>query len=89
MANQNSAKGNPASKRMSNPAKKALRQACWARGEKRKKLRVAKQEKQAAHNRALRADGEPTPWETAKAVRAARRAADPAIQARARALKLG
>lgn len=49
MAGNKSAKGNPASKRMSNPRLKARRAECWARGEAKKKKN---REEQEAHRRA-------------------------------------
>lgn len=61
MANTNSSKGNPASKRMGNKARQARRAASWAKNQKRKdaeKKRVAEAEKR---NKNLRAQGLPTP----------------------------
>lgn len=72
MATQ-SAKGNPASHRMSNPHLKARRERCWAAGQARKAARRKTQEAAAARNKRLRADGKPTPWEVAKQERFARR----------------
>jgi len=66
MSNQSSAKGNPASHRMSNPRRKARREACWARGQKRKQAR--KQAADAAQKRNVEIVD-------AKAYRAERRAA--------------
>jgi hypothetical protein len=76
MSNQNSSKGNPAHKRMSNPAKKAVRQNSWNRCQKRKAARREAQAQREAANRRLRAEGLPTPWEAARAARKARRAAE-------------
>lgn len=56
MANDNSAKGNPASHRMSNPNHKAVRAVCWQRGEKRKAKRREENERAAAANRKLIAE---------------------------------
>lgn len=63
MPQQQSSKGNPASRRMMNARLKARRQACWARGERRKEQNRADNEMRAAHNRSLRAAGELTPHE--------------------------
>lgn len=76
-------KGNPAHKRMGNAALKARRAASWTRGQRRKAARVKAQTEREVLNQARRADGEPTPWELAKAKRQARRAEDPAVQKRA------
>lgn len=73
MPNTQSSKGNPASKRMSNANLKTRRQNSWNRGQRRKAERIAAQEQRAATNAGRRADGLPTPWEIAKAARAARR----------------
>lgn len=70
---QNNSKGNGASKRMSNPRRKARREACWSRGQKRKEARRIAAEDAALRNSNARANGELTPWEKAKAARAARR----------------
>lgn len=83
-AGNKSAKSNGASHRMSNPKHAQLREKCWARGEKRKKANAARQKAQEAANRVLRSTGYPTPWEAAQQARAARRAADPNVQVRAR-----
>jgi hypothetical protein len=66
-----SAKGNPASARMSSTSKKDLRTKSWARGEVRKQERNRRQ--QEAHKRNL-ASGT-TPWLQAQAARYKRRAA--------------
>lgn len=71
MANTNSAKGNPASKRMTNAQRKTRRERSWRNGEERKALRRKEQDERAARNRQLRAAGEPTPWERANAHRLA------------------
>jgi hypothetical protein len=74
MASQgSSSKGNGASKRMSNPNHKATRARSWAKGETRKKARVEAQKQREAENKKLRAAGQPTPWEQARAARAERR----------------
>lgn len=67
MANQNSAKGNPASKRMGNPKLKARRAASWLRGEQRKAVRVETQDAAARGNEKLRQYGLPTPNDLRKA----------------------
>lgn len=84
MSNQSSNKGNPASKRMSNPNKKACRSRSWARGQKRKKQRVEAQEKREMDNRQRREQGLPTPWEEAQRDRAERRDQDPEVLERRR-----
>lgn len=68
-----SAKGNPASHRMSNAAYKARRAAAWLRGQKRKEANRAAQNERTSENKRRRANGEPTPWEKAKAQRASNR----------------
>jgi len=73
MANQSSAKGNPASTRMGNEKLKARRQRSWAKRQKEKELNRNRQREAEARNAVLRAKGEPTPWEVAKAARYARR----------------
>lgn len=50
------AKGNPASKRMTNPRKKATRSLSWQRSQKRKEKRREENAKRAAANRSLIAD---------------------------------
>lgn len=50
MAGQNGSKGNPATKRMSNPKLKEKRARSWARGEKRKLVHYAKNEARHAAN---------------------------------------
>lgn len=57
MANQNSAKGNPASKRMSNPARSTRRSLCWQRGQKRKAERIEANRRRALDNKAIREIG--------------------------------
>lgn len=76
MSNQNSAKGNPASKRMSNVQRKAKRANSWNRCQKRKAAKREAVAEREAQNRVRRAEGTPTPWEAAKAARKARRAAE-------------
>lgn len=58
-----------------NVKRKERMSASFARGEQRKAARVAAQDARAAANRERRANGEPTPWEIAKAARSERRAA--------------
>jgi hypothetical protein len=83
-----SAKGNPASHRMSNKERKIRRQSSWARGEKRKDER-RKTQQEAEKRNVLLVDSEKlTPWQEAKAARAARRAKDPRI-VRQRRLHMG
>ena len=79
MANQNSAKGNPASHRMGNPKLKARRAACYIRGEKRKTDRVAdntrrmKANQQNVKEAATLGQTYLTPVEVARELRAERR----------------
>ena len=68
-----SAKGNPASHRMSNPKRAARRERCWLRGQARKAERTKTNLAAASRNKRLRADGKLTPWEPAKRERHARR----------------
>lgn len=75
MANGNSAKGNPASHRMSNTGRKARRAERWTKARKRKDKRIAAEGERRLHNAVLRADNLPTPWMVAKILRAERRAA--------------
>lgn len=58
---------------MSNPRRKSRRERCWANGQKRKAKRQRENEAAHAANVQRRANGEPTPWEAAKARRAAAR----------------
>jgi hypothetical protein len=69
VTNTNSAKGNPASKRMTNAQRKTRRERSWRNGEERKAERRKRQDEAAARNRQLRAAGELTPWEQANAHR--------------------
>jgi hypothetical protein len=50
----------------STPARKAMRERSYARGQVRKANRVEAQDKRAQANRVRRANGEPTPWEQSK-----------------------
>lgn len=75
-------KGNPAHHRMTNAQLKARRAFSWSKHKKDVIARNAAQEKAKQRNLHLQID-ELTPWETAKAARAARRAADPEVQRRA------
>lgn len=68
-----SAKGNPASHRMSNPRLKEKFARCWRNGQKRKAERQARALAAQRRNAELRESGELTPWEQAKAARKARR----------------
>jgi hypothetical protein len=79
---QQKSKGNPASKRMLNEHRKAGRSLSWRRGKTRKERN---REAQAARERENRRRDGLTPWKQARAARKARRAADPKVQARARA----
>jgi hypothetical protein len=54
----------------------------YARGQERKAKRVAAQKMREVHNKALRAEGLPTPHEAKKIARAERRAQDPQVQSR-------
>lgn len=51
------------------PAKALHRAACWERAQERHAANRTAQNERAANNRALRAAGEPTPWQKAKAKR--------------------
>lgn len=75
MSNQSSAKGNPASHRMSNAALKERRKSAWVRGEKRKEMRFRMQEEAHQRNLGLRKIGEMTPWQQVKDRQRARKAA--------------
>lgn len=63
------AKGNPAHKRMSNEKLKLRRAHSWARGQARKRALIAAQKAREAANKARRQNGELTPWEAVCAVR--------------------
>lgn len=64
MAKQkDSAKGNPAHKRIGNAHRKAYRATCWARQERRKDQREAAQLRANQHNMEVKARGELTAWE--------------------------
>jgi hypothetical protein len=69
MSGSASAKGNPASHRMSNGALKARRERSWKRSQVRKKARIDAQASRQAANKKHRAEGTPTPWQAAKAKR--------------------
>lgn len=69
MAKNESAKGNPATKRIGNLQHKACRAKCWARGEARKKARREAQDAREAANRAAGT----TQWKIACVARQARR----------------
>lgn len=77
MANTESSKGNPAAKRMSNPARKARRAISWRRAQQRHQANRQAQEQREKDNRTelaswasrgFRADGRPS-----KALRTIRR----------------
>jgi hypothetical protein len=53
---------------------KATRAACWARGEDRKKARRDAQHESMRRNIALRKEGKPTPWQSARIERGLSRA---------------
>lgn len=55
MPGSQSSKGNPATKRMGNPRRKARRAECWARGEARKQRRREENEARHQANLARRA----------------------------------
>lgn len=74
MSTQQGGKGNPATRRMGNPKRKATRERSWAAGQKRKAARQAADAAAKARNDALRAAGELPPWEAARLARRARRA---------------
>jgi hypothetical protein len=61
--------------RISNPKRKEMRVSCWVNGERRKKARQKANDQRHRANVERAADGSirPTPHETAKALRAARR----------------
>jgi len=59
---------------MGNPVLKEKFARCWRNGRRRKDLRIKAAAEARLRNAALRRDGEPTPWETARAARRARRA---------------
>lgn len=76
-----SAKGNPASHRMSNAAYKDRRSRSWRNGQRRKAERIAAQRERERTNRERQARGEPTPWQVACAKRwTRRRLAAPTIE---------
>jgi hypothetical protein len=61
---------------MTNKAATPKRERCaasWKRGQDRKRERVRKQQEAEARNRVLRARGEMTPWQAAKAAAKAKR----------------
>lgn len=57
------AKGNPASKRMSNANLKARRKRSWEKNQKAKAIRIAEAKAKFEANEAYRKRGEPTPYE--------------------------
>lgn len=71
MSNQQSAKGNPASKRMGNPNRARRYTRNWEAQQKRKAVRIKEEKVREKENR--EAAGYPTPWEFAKQVRSMRR----------------
>jgi len=62
-AQQNSNKGNPAHKRMSNANLKARRARSWAKNARAKAIRIAEAKAAFEANEAYRRRGEPTPYE--------------------------
>lgn len=70
-------KGNPATKRMANEARKRRRQRCWERGKERHEVTRLAGEARAKANAKARKDnpGYLTPWEVARMTRASRRVA--------------
>lgn len=66
-------KGNPAHKRMGNEKLKLRRARSYTRGHARALARAAAQRVRETANKALRASGEPTPWEAACTARNERR----------------
>lgn len=90
MANQNSAKGNPASKRMSNSNLKARRERSWKRGQERKAQRIEDQQKVAAFFRKEYRDNGSfrTPGQLMNAARMAAREGTVSGNARAKSLRL-
>lgn len=69
--NTNSAKGNPASKRMQNQNLKARRQRSWLKNQKAKAIRIAEALAAFEANEAYRRRGEPTPYEARRAAQKA------------------
>ena len=65
-----------------NPARTTMRSLCFARGEKRKAERRQAQKAREQINRVLLGLNDPTPWQQSQTARAAKRAADPEVQAR-------
>lgn len=63
MANQNSAKGNPASKRMTNPKRKAKRERSWKKRQEVKAKNIAANERRRKANDDLRKVGQLTPYQ--------------------------
>jgi hypothetical protein len=73
VAGSSSAKGNPASHRMSNTNLKARRAASWKTGQKRKEERKAEAINAERRNRQTKLSGGLTPWELAKQKRRLKR----------------
>lgn len=61
MANQNSAKGNPASKRMTNQARKAKRERSWKKRQREKEETKREVKKREDANKATKKAGGLTP----------------------------
>lgn len=81
MAQQKSAKGNPASHRMSNPKRK---DRCVTAHTRRTKAAQRHRDAQNTRERANQLSTDPKPWALAQAVRKERRAHDPAVIKRRR-----
>jgi aspartate/methionine/tyrosine aminotransferase len=73
MAGNNGGKGNPASHRMSNPKRKARREASWNRAQVKKRHNRELNEAQHKINLELKSLGLPTPHELKKEIRRAMR----------------
>lgn len=79
--------GSKGNRRRSNVNRSLKQDRGHANAKKVKDHNRATQEAAKLNNEALRELGMLTPWETAEAHRAAERAADPAVQARARKVR--
>ena len=60
-------KGNPAAKRMSNPKRKAKRERCWLRAQKRKAENIAAAKAAFEANEEFRKNGKLTPYQQRRA----------------------
>jgi len=74
MAKNDSAKGNPAHKRIGNVHRKAYRKTLWARQERVKDARRTAQAEREAVNNERRQHGDKTAWEISKHNRLVKRA---------------